>query len=73
MTAADRACDFLDRTSAVDPSRVVIMDLLDEISARNGEIERLRAELDRVWAAATEARNIVERHNKATQRGPQDG
>ena len=31
VTAIDRACAFLDRASAADPSRVIIMDLMDEI------------------------------------------
>jgi hypothetical protein len=42
MTATDRACEFLDRASAGDPSRAIIMDLLDALSQRDGEIERLR-------------------------------
>lgn len=39
--AEDRACKFLDATTASDPARVVIMDLLDALSARKGEVERL--------------------------------
>lgn len=36
----DRACEHLDRISGSDPSRVIIMDLLDEISNLKGSIER---------------------------------
>lgn len=38
--AVDRACEHLDRISGSDASRVVIMDLLDEVSALKGRIER---------------------------------
>ena len=41
MSASDRACEHLDRTRHDDPSRVVIMDLLDEIAARDGKLERM--------------------------------
>lgn len=46
MSVADRACEYLDRTSASDPSRIIIMDLLDEISSRDGEIESLQRALE---------------------------
>lgn len=39
--AEDRACKFLDAAASSDQARVVIMDLLDALSARKGEVERL--------------------------------
>lgn len=69
----DRACDHLDRTRADDPSRVIIMDLLDEISDRKGEIERLRAAVEaereacakRAKAAYDEWWDISNKHGDA--------
>lgn len=40
MTVIDRACEHLDAVSASDPSRVVIMDLLDEIERMIGLADR---------------------------------
>jgi hypothetical protein len=38
-TVSDRACEHLDRISGSDPCRVIIMDLLDEISRLSGLVE----------------------------------
>lgn len=40
MNVIDRACEFLDATSASDPSRPIIMDLLDEIERMIGLADR---------------------------------
>ena len=42
QNVTERAFEFLDRISCADPSRIVIMDLLDEISDLKAEVERLR-------------------------------
>ena len=47
QNATERACNFLDATPASDPSRVIIMDLLDEISSLTYRTEQLLNELDR--------------------------
>lgn len=40
MNVVDRACEFLDATPASHPSRVIIMDLLDEIERMIGLADR---------------------------------
>lgn len=67
MDASERACEYLDRVSASDQSRVIVMDLLDEISAARGEIERLRREMDTMFANLIEARNVVAIRNGALE------
>lgn len=46
QNATERACEFLDATSASDPSRVIIMDLLDVISSLTYRTEQLQKTID---------------------------
>lgn len=62
----DRACEHLDRISGGDPSRVIIMDLLDEIERMIGLADRAarneRAECQEIAAryGGDDAENIAE-------------
>lgn len=66
MTIIDRACQHLDVVSASDPSRVIIMDLLDEIERIIGLADRAarneRAECQEIAAryGGNDAENIAE-------------
>lgn len=66
MNVVDRACQHLDATSASDPARVIIMDLLDEIEHLIGLVERAarneRAECLEIAArfGGDDAENIAE-------------
>lgn len=66
MNVVDRACQHLDATSASDPARIIIMDLLDEIERMIGLADRAakneRAECQEIAAryGGDDAENIAE-------------
>lgn len=47
-TVSDRACEHLDRIRADDPSRIIIMDLLDEIDRLRSALSAEREECAKV-------------------------